>query len=305
MDGWFYRELERRGRAIDRQICLFRVKNIDMIEKKGLKKKGLKKIASILIAAFLISCLCILSKANLFRINTVCLWILGGVYLTFIFYFGIFGCFVKTVTDRRTGIRYMIYAGVLSLLLIFFLPIRYGTVLKENLLDRFWYQGEGIVVESTKEKNENSLGYAVWIEGIVQDGKDFNLYEIPLSEGWRFEEGRIVSDAIEAEPLLLKLPEKNPYRIFFRKQEDAGCVRIRIGDFERVVDLYQKEYEQRFEMDWNDWVKLEVSFLGLKRLVFYGLEFCVLWIISLSAVAYFNNYYRKKWQRIRNYEKQE
>ena len=67
-------------------------------------------------------------------------------------------------------------------------PVK-NQVLKENILESFWYQGDTIILENIGEKNSDSLGHAIWIEGIVQDGKDYNLYEIPLTEGWRFEDG--------------------------------------------------------------------------------------------------------------------
>ncbi len=264
------------------------------------KKKILKKIESIGIAIFFILCLSTLSKANAFLINTICLWGLGGIYIALFLYFGIFQYSAKAVIDNRSRIIYGMIAGIFSLLLLLMLPIRYGTVLKENILESFWYQGDTIILENIGEKNSDSLGHAIWIEGIVQDGKDYNLYEIPLTEGWRFEDGRIVSDSITSKPLPLELLEKKPYRILFRKQKDAGCVRIKMGDYIGVVDLYQEKYEQHFEIEWKDIIELDFSFLSIKRIIFYGLEFCIIWMIVFVLISYLGNSYRKKKQTINN-----
>ena len=73
-----------------------------------------------------------------------------------------------------------------------------------------------------------------------------------------------------------------------------------MGDYIGVVDLYQEKYEQHFEIEWKDIIELDFSFLSIKRIIFYGLEFCIIWMIVFVLISYLGNSYRKKKQTINN-----
>lgn len=269
------------------------------------KRKLIYILISLFLSIVLNLILIYLVRSNMDSMNTVCLWGLGSIYLAAFFYLILYKCSAYSIRKNKSLFLSITSISVLvTFILLFLLPFRFGQVLKSNVLEKLLNKNSKIEIEVLNQKNENSAGNAVWLEGIIVDNKDYNLYEIPITDGWERIDGRIAAMDFNAEKLTVDLPAHDIFSIMFRHQNDAGMIRIKIGNYEHTYDLYHTEFDQRAELDLSNLIEVGYDTQIMKqRFVFYVIEAIILWSISFNIIAYLMTSYLNKKYIITAYEK--
>lgn len=128
------------------------------------------------------------------------------------------------------------------------LPFKQGMVLTSNFYEKELTKHQTMTIRTLGEKNPNSGGWQVWLEGIRFDNRYYNLYEIPLPEGWEFRDDRPYTQQQAVSELNIPFAAKRDYTVMIRRGPDAGMVEAVIGENAAVFDLYAEE-EQKSQLD--------------------------------------------------------
>lgn len=235
--------------------------------------------------------LMITSESDLRDTNTVCLWVLAGVYLC-VFWNLLFGKYdmEKFFDIKKSGRKvFLVFISlVLTAVFFFSFPFQYKKVVESNTCSKAILGDQTITLEITGEKNEKSTGYDVWLEGIKVDGKDYNLYEIDLPENWEYKEDRPFTNEKKAGVVTIKLDAKKSYDIMLRKGPQAGKVKVSIGKNSQEIDLYEEKEEQHFKVDINKIVTENIKIDGsLGGEVCYSIVYIILlWAGSFTLIMW-------------------
>lgn len=97
------------------------------------------------------------------------------------------------------------------------------------------------------DKQEASSGTEVWLVGLVNQDQLVDLQELPLTEGWEYREGNLLSYQDQPNELKIKVNTgEATTSLNFLKHAYSGKVKIVDGQEETIVDLYdaQSDYYQ-------------------------------------------------------------
>ena len=206
-------------------------------------------IASFVFTIIPVIILICVTRSDLKHTNTICLWILGAVYLLLLWRYAFFVYFLnRFYRIKRSFSRYCVIslsvAGLIFGLLL--LPFHLGNVIKTNIASHYLLENQSFQLINTGEKNPNSPGQEVCIEGITIDGSNYNLFDIPAADGWEYVDNRPVSLDGSSAPLEINLNAKYKYGIMLRQGPDKGIARIQIGDLiDEKIDLYLEKNQNR------------------------------------------------------------
>ncbi len=262
----------------------------------GVKRKKKRAIIIyIIVSILLVYGLVFATSPNLFVRNTACLWILGWIYL-FIFIYGIAGNkVIEAIKQQDSGLGFLVFLAVISGLIVWVLPFQYKQIVFTNTCEKYMLQSDKITIEPLNEKNVNSGGYGVCIEGIILNGEDYNLYNIPLTEGWEFVDGRPYTDRVGSEQLIIEIGEGNKYNLLVRKNNSAGKIRIYIGEDSKVFDLYSRDTVNRESLNLSSIFEDEMNerMIG-KEIIYYICYYIIIFILLTTAYAYYLLYRKKR-----------
>ena len=228
-------------------------------------------------------------------INNCILWGLGLVYLILIWKFGFFGYFItkyNNISSKSRKITVIILGLAIAIVLMFLLPFKLDDVRRHNIIEKSIKSADCLRVESTNKSNVNSSGNIIWIEGIQLDGKDINLYELPIESGWEFKEDRPYIDNGSLSGVNIPVGRTEKIKVFMRKGPDNGIAKISIGGLETQLDLYSSEFEQRSQINLYDLLgeSLVIKSSTLATVVYYvayGITLLMMsFIVSLWILAF-------------------
>lgn len=239
------------------------------------KSKKRKIVTSIIMGVFCCVVLLVTSKADISDINTRCLWFLGMIYLMVFNYFIFWEFDIKYATGRRVPVKISVSIG-LTILLFTILPFRYDKVVRNNFFLTHYLENQLITIQPIANAAETESGHEIWLEGVTVDGKDYNIYEIPLAEGWDYVEGRPYTNMESVAPLTFELTAKESYDIMIRKGPNAGTAKISIGDKSRVFSFYSETNEQRACVDIKELFLKDFSVDNVIGRIFYN---CILFLV--------------------------
>lgn len=270
------------------------VLNDGQLRYKNMKKNKKNYIISFIASLLIMICLIVLVKSNIFILNTFCLWLLGFFYI-----FGISSYFFRQISkfNIKNGsyIKRIIIGIIFCVILILILPINYFDILKKNQTEKLFFRNYTFEIEAIGEKNIESSGYIVCLEGIVIDGMDYNLYEIPLNESWKFIDSRPYSDSLTKSKIVVSKKQGSNIKIMFRKQDNAGKVKISVGNMNYTYDLYNNDYIQREELDLTKLISIDRDKLIINQIIFNIIYFIILFIIIMDML-FINLYFTLKRQ---------
>lgn len=125
--------------------------------------------------------------------------------------------------------RKVIIIAILSIIYIIIFP-----VIREFFIEAPYT----FTIEAMGQKNEDSGGTEVWIDGVYRDGERLGIEEIRLSDGWE-NVGRIYSSGEDNSSLKICIKSKEETVIVFVTHPYSGLVKITNpeGDTE-IIDLY-------------------------------------------------------------------
>ena len=204
---------------------------------------------SILDGIFSIAVLMVTSRTYLGSVNTVCLWTFACIYLILFNYFAFGKYAIGKLKKSNHKRKIIIVSFVITLILFFVLPFRYKDILNNNYFLTQSLNNQTVIVEPLGEKNELSTGYQICIEGIKEDGQDYNLFNISLPDKWEFIGGRPVTESFQAMPLTVTLDAEESYSIMIRRGPSTGKAKISIGSKSAVIDFYQETEQLRAEIN--------------------------------------------------------
>ncbi len=206
-------------------------------------KKLFRVLAAVYAAVCTAGCV-LLSKADLSVPNTLCLTVLGGLYI-FLYLSCWFrgycerGCAAGRIRLLHAGIAVILSAGIL---LLCGLDVH---AMRENSDRLYALRHQDSFTFSagrSPEAGENSIAV---VRGIVSEGKDFNLYEIPLKDPWYFsEEGFIAVRGETAEALTVPLSPGKVETVYVRIRPDGGVLRMNAGEYSGEWNLYAAQEKE-------------------------------------------------------------
>ena len=240
-----------------------------------------KKLFRCLAALYAIVCTAgcvLLTKADLSIPNTLCLAVLGGLYI-----FLYLTCYFRGHCERGLAagqIRplHAVIAVLLSvgILLVCGLDVH---AMRENSERLYALREQDSFTFSAGISPEAGTDSIVVVRGIVTEGKDYNLYEVPLTEPWYFsEEGFIVARGEPAETVMIPISPAKVETIYVRTRPDGGILRLQAGEYSGEWDLYAPQ-EKEIPLDTGMLTKAEAE--GEKPFLLQLL----LWIIAAPLLA--------------------
>lgn len=131
------------------------------------------------------------------------------------------------------------FLGIAIIMAILFTANFYSRCLPEK------YEENEVILTAQNEKNQKSQGMEIWLNSVLVNGKEQNLYEIVNSVGqnssWNITNGLLMLNADKREQkIMLKLPKAESIEMHFGRHEWSGIVEIRNGKYIEQYDLYDK-----------------------------------------------------------------
>ena len=240
-----------------------------------------KKLFRILAALYAIICVAgcvLLTKADLSVPNTLCLAVLGGLYIFLYMTCYFRGHFERGLEAGRIRPLHAIIAVALSVGILLLCGLNVHAI-RENSERLQALRQQDSFTFSAGISPEAGADSIVVVRGIVSEGKDFNLYEVPLTEPWYFsEEGFIAARGEPAETTTIPFSPAKVETIYVRTRPDGGILRLEAGEYRGEWDLYapqEKEIPLDMGMLTKDGSEGEKSFLPQ----------LLLWIIAVSLLS--------------------
>ena len=242
---------------------------------------GNRKLFRILAALYAVICTAgcvLLTKADLSVPNTLCLAVLGGLYI-----FLYMTCYFRGHCERgleagRIRPLHAVVAVILSVVILLLCGLDVHAM-RENSERLYALRLQDSFTFSAGISPEAGADSIVVIRGIVSEGKDFNLYEVPLTEPWYFsEEGFIAVRGEPAETTTIPISPAKVETIYVRTRPDGGILRLKAGEYRGEWDLYapqEKEIPLDMGMLTKDGPEGEKSFLPQ----------LLLWIIAVLLLS--------------------
>lgn len=253
-----------------------------------MNQKAHKWIGSCLLGIVPSILLMVLSNSDIKHVNTFILWVLGTIYLVFIWRFGFWDYFIKKFKSINKFIyKCVIFAMAICLTLVgfFLLPFQIADVRLTNSVNAILEEANTITITSLGQKNDSSNGYDIWIEGISIDDNDYNLYEIKLPEGWDFKEDRPFYSQKKESSIIIPISAKNDFGVMIRRGPSAGKILISINQYSKVIDLYSDELIQRNEIDLADVVSSNLNIsVSTVEIILYDIAYLVI-LVMLSLIV--------------------
>lgn len=260
-------------------------KEINILRMKSDKKKIL---LAVLLSFFMMTALCWSVESNLSIVNTVCLWILGGIYWFCFLYAVVFRCYQNGNKKQRGIINFS--ACILSIVIIIFNWEKYDDIVAENYYERKMLENNIVSIKPLEDVNPEATAAEIWVNKIVVNDKDYNIESLNLSEGWRILDGYIYADdARAAQPLKLVFPANSCYEISFIMTEASGMVELFAGERPVIIDLCNAErtiLDIDFRQMWESLQKVSMK----KKLVFIIICFVMLSMIAEVILFYIARY---------------
>ena len=258
------------------------------------EKKIFHILCSMAVSGVLLSLLCWSTHSNLFLTNTVCLWILGWIYLSL--------CCTYFVLNNKLGMAENVKVGFIALLVslaVFFVyPMKYGTVLTENYYERQILQTKSVTIVPLQTVNSNATAAEIFIDKIYFNYKEYDKNNLELPEGWQFLDNYVYcADARAAKPLVVNIPEKNRFEIHFIMTEASGMFQYVVDESSTEVDLYHPARTDRVIAPAEIWEPITDA-PNIDRLVYYAAYGGVLFIVSLTITGTIYSNEKKKRKKI-------
>ncbi|RPF42144.1 hypothetical protein EDD70_2887 [Hydrogenoanaerobacterium saccharovorans] len=96
--------------------------------------------------------------------------------------------------------------------------------------------------------HEEQKGTEVWINQILVKGKTYDLSQVPLTEGWEYREGVLLSYQNQPNTLKFQLPPGERTEISFISHPWSGEVVINNGIQEQKIDLYSSSAGEQYTL---------------------------------------------------------
>lgn len=246
------------------------------------------------VSGILILILCFSTHSNLFLPNTVCLWVLGWIYLSVFCYFAIQKNDLTISEMMKIGIA----ALIISFALLLLFPIKYGAVLTQNYHEHQIMQTESVTITPLQRVNKSATAAEIWIDRILMNGQQYDKSNLQLSDGWEILDNYIYcADARSAQPLVIHIPEKSYYEIHFVMTEASGSLRYSVNGSDAVIDLYNAVRTDRMVTPMEIWGEAtEAS--RRERTLYYAAYEAALWILLNILIRYLYSYYKRKHRNI-------
>ena len=229
--------------------------------------KTTAKIISIVVSILLVLGVIFSTEANLNLINNVCLYILAGIYLYCIMYFVIYKCFLKnkTIDSKQVFITVIVSVGF-----VVFMPFHYSEMVKQNRIQKIEQEETSIQI-SPGSKNANSKNNEIYIESIKIEQNDYNMYEIELTDGWEFVDGRPYTNQMDAKPIQINFNKNADVEIYVRKNANSGMINIKYCGFEKDFDLYSEKEIKKERINLDSVIPLEIlhTRVGVRCAIYY------------------------------------
>ena len=262
-----------------------------------LRKGKVRKICCCCaVSGILMLILCFSTHSNLFLPNTVCLWVLGWIYLSVFCYFAIQKNDLKIMEVMKIGAVSLIAS--FALLLLF--PIKYGAVLTRNYHERQIMQTGSVTIIPLQKVNKNATAAEIWIDRILVNGQEYDKSRLQLSDGWEMPDNCIYcADAVSAQPLVIPVPEKSYYEIHFAMTEASGSLCYSVNGSDVDIDLYNAVRTDRIVTPVEIWGEVTEA-PGHERILYYAAYAVTLWILLNVLIRCLYSHYKRKHRNMEN-----
>ncbi len=245
---------------------------------KGSVANMKKLVKSAVVSCILIVLLCLTTHSNVYVVNTLCLWILGWLYLSIFCYKITFAKKIKSMRVKEIIINKVV-SFIISLLILLLIPIKYGDVLTHNHWEKQMFNSKEIVITPLISANVNATAKEIWIEKILLDYQKLDVNSLELPKGWHvMNEGIYAADAASAEKIIIDISDSNISEVVFAATEASGMVDYAFGESSIKVDLYSSERKSVSIEPEEIWGQINEA-PAIDRLIYYGAYLIVLWLI--------------------------
>lgn len=247
-----------------------------------LKNNKYKNILYILVSLLTVVALSYTTKSNVSIPNTFWLWALGVLYLSLYLIF-VADKIIKSIILLKRKTYILLLSIILSIVACWLLPFHYQDIVNANKIE-LGMKDETLFIEALGDKNPKSKGNEVCIEGIKINRKDYNLYNLHLNDDWDFVDARATYLGNKTSQISLELDYRNKYEIKFKKTNNSGKVKIKMGKYEQVYDLYSDEPVQYDNIELKKaFLNNEIETSNIQEGIFYLLYFLIIEILILTV----------------------
>lgn len=169
----------------------------------------------------------------------------------------------------------------------FFISVLLSLTLYKYLYAKSSGIDETIYVTALNEKNDVSWGTEVRINKIAINNIQIDNNTIELLDGWDLYEGNLIGAYNLSSPAMLSIKNNDikMLEIQFVKQAGSGYVKIAVGDYEEIIDLYGEEGWVTY--DWSHDFTSFSNFNIINNLPFFFMLF-LFWICIIGIILYSN-----------------
>ncbi|WP_313638949.1 hypothetical protein [Paenibacillus sp.] len=246
-------------------------------------------LSASLISLFIITGFVVATESNIYNANTICLNILALIYMTLMLKLIIVDKIIKNKTRK---IRWVLISSLfLAVVLLLVIPVRYKETVDDIRFNKFLMENGTIQLQNMNNNNTQSLGKDVVIKKVLVNNAPLSLSSIQLSEGWSIVSDFILSKDALSVPLKINYGRENTIRIFVNQSDYGGRLRLTLGEHKYDYDLFTKSGSKVVELDikklfTGSTLKYDLN----KRMLFYSLEYIILFMVSLIINSYFRSF---------------
>ena len=253
-----------------------------------------KKRFNLFAGAFAILCMIsiiLIVKIDLTVANNVCLVILASVYIFLYLVLFLRDQALQWISSGRCTGKHVVISFLLAAVILFLCGLNAGSLRAGNERGRRLRQSNSLIVSTDRVPGR------VTIRGIVYQGADYNLWQVPLSDPWHFtEEGYITTEQPDAAPLSIPLQPAQIRKVYVLTGPDAGNLVLQAGSMTAVYSLLTDEPGERI-LDLKDladpeWKEAPV-FLNV---LLWLLSILLLFFVLLPIVVHFQYLFQKNKQ---------
>lgn len=234
-------------------------------------------LLSILLPTLILGSLLYTTDSNLFLTNTVALWIIAWIYLVIFYRVFTFGFCIKKKDEVGVGqVQMRVITLFISMGILLLFPYKYGRVLTNNYIEKMRYQKSQVTLYPETEGE-------ISIVSIKVNGKDYNIYEIPLdNENWVFNEGKIYNNGYNMKPLTIGFDKGTIFDIKFAASLNSGRVIVKDEEYSYTLDLCSDN--NVVYINWEDLYGNVQNASSILRVIYYIAYLFLIWSLVDTVI---------------------
>lgn len=198
-------------------------------------------------------------------------------------YLGAFLFFIvlRGMGDRLRQIKLVMFfvAALLSVGLMLLVDIRFSRC--------YYYEDTSIFIQPAGISGPASADVETWLTGIRLNGKQMGLETVERDGNWIMLEGSLVSPPGQSGTLTVHTNGAYSVELTFAVNTWAGLVQVHSDQGSETIDLYEPDLTLGTKtFDLSDLRDKTIPQAQQRRLLFYGLEFTLLYLLWVSLLPY-------------------